>query len=257
MAQQQCFQAMLLLRLPQMETLHFIGAVKSLRDLDGSDETALSRRVTELSGQAVALRRDDSRAFSQLTALLKGMGTTASLQAWAASEADRLSQPLKYTKDELKDAKTDPATAAILATLDEADALKADTDTHLSSLGLWINLTQGRAGLWAADVGELTAALHVALANQAEPRLSVTLARHLKATSPDGTPPAVLDALGLLAPKTGNLSELAPDATQAVPLPAVSQAHDALLTAFHAQELITTSEAQQSKLRDTPDAPPK
>ena len=87
----------------------------------------------------------------------------------------------------------------------------------------------------------MAAALHVALAYRETPRLSVTLARHLRATAPAGTPQAVDAALGLLSPAAGNLSDLAPDATAAVPLPAVSQAHDALLAAFDARHLLTTA----------------
>ena len=37
-AQQQCFQVQFLLRLPGLEALRFIQAVKSLRDLDPDDE---------------------------------------------------------------------------------------------------------------------------------------------------------------------------------------------------------------------------
>ena len=241
-AQQQCFQVQFLLRLPGLESLHFIGAVKSLQDINRDDQDATNRRISELSAQALTLRRDEARAFARLTPLLKNMGATASLQAWAASEVDRLGNALFYTKDEQKDARTEPQVAAILATLDEADALNADTDTHLASLGLWLDLTRGHTGLWAGDVGEVAAALHVALVNQEEPRLSATLARHLRATAPAGTPPAVTDALGLLIPKVGNLSDLAPAATTVVPLPAVAQAHDALLTIFHAKGIIADND---------------
>ena len=236
LSQRQCFQMQFLLRLPGLEARHFIEAVKSLRDTDGDQDTT-DRRIADLAGQARALRRDEARAFAQLAPLLKTMAATPELQTWAASEADRLSRPLHYTKDEQKDARTEPESAAILATLDEADALKTDTDARLSSLGLWIRLTQGRVGFWAADVGDMTAYLHAALVTRKEPLVSVTLARHLQDTAPPGTPAAVTDALALLAPQAGNLGGLAPDATQSIPLPAVSQAHDALLAAFHSQAL--------------------
>ena len=242
-AQQQCFQVQFLLRLPGLEAQHFLHAVQSLRDLDSGDEVGAARRITELSGEATALRRDEAQAFTQAAALLNSMSATAPLQSWAASEADRLGGPLPYSKDEAKQARTEPEVAAILATLDEADALKTDTDRHLATLGLWVNLTQGRAGLWAGDIGEVAAALHVALARQEPPRLSVTLARHLRAAAPAGTPPGVGAALGLLSPAAGNLSDLAPDATAAVPLPDAAQAHDALLAAFDARHLLPAASA--------------
>ena len=240
-AQQQCFQVQFLLRLPGLEARHFIGAVRALDDLDPDDEAAAARRVTALSGQAAALRRDEDQALTQAAALLKSMSAPPPLSSWAATQADSLSRPLQLSKEEAKQARTEPEVAAILATLDEADTLKTDTDSQLHTLGLWVNLTRGRAGLWAGDVGEVTAALDVALAHQEAPRLSVTLARHLRATAPPGTPPAVGAALGLLAPAAGNLGDLAPAATAAVPLPAAAQARDALLAAFDPRHLLAAA----------------
>ena len=209
-AQQQCFQVQFLLRLPGLEARQFIEDVQSLRDIDPADEATTARRITELSVQAAALRRDEALSFARLGPILKSMAGPPPLQSWVADEAESLSQPLRFSKDEAKQARTEAKQALILATLDEADVLKTDTDQHLPTLGLWINLTQGRSGLWAGDVGEVAAALHAALANQKAPRLSVTLARHLRATAPAGTPQDVRSALNLLAPHTGNMGELAP-----------------------------------------------
>ena len=237
-AQQQCFQMQFLLRLPGFEALHFIQAVKALREIDPNDEANTAKQVAALGDQALALRRDEARAYTQLGPLFKDMGATPPLQAWAATEADRLSKPLVYSKDEQKDAKAEPAVAAILAALDEADALKADADSHLSALSLWLSLTHGTAGLWAGDMGEATAALHVALTNNEEPRLTVAVARRLRAAAPAGTPATVRDALGLLVPKGGNLSGLVPVVTANVPHASLTQAHDALLDAFGAKGLV-------------------
>ena len=247
-AQQQCFQAQFLMRQPQLEALAFIEAVKSLRDINADDEAATQLRISALSVQAAALRHDEGRAFSRLTPLLKTMGGPADLQAWAAAEADGLSRPLKFTPDEAKQARTDPETAAILATLDEADALKTDTNRHLYPFDLWFHLTQGRVGLWAADVGDMAALLQAALAAHKAPGVSVKAARALRDAAPAGTPPSVRDALGLLAPQAGNLAELAPAAHNDVPLTTVAQAHDALLAAFDPRHLLAD---------DTPPASPK
>ncbi|MBV9852880.1 MAG: hypothetical protein JO250_24740 [Armatimonadetes bacterium] len=244
--QAQCFQVQFLLRLPGLEALHFIGAVKSLRDIPAGDDAGIGQRIVELSEQAVTLRRDEARAFAALAPLLKAMGATPSLQSWAASEADRLGRPMQYSKDEQRQAKTEPQVAAILATLDEADALKTDTDAHLHDLALWLSLTRGPAALWAADVGELTAALHVALADHEEPRLAISVARRLRDTAPPGAPAAVRDALGLLVPKGGNLSGLVPVVTANVPAHSLAQAHDALLAAFAAKGLVAPEDVPKA-----------
>ena len=240
-AQQQCFQVKYLLRQPQLEALAFVEAVKSLQDINSDDEDATRLRITALTAQAANLRRDEAQAFSRLAPLLKTMGATPSLQAWVATEAGGFSRPLKFTKDEAKQAKTEPEVATILATLDETDSLTADTTQQQQTLGLWMRLTQGGGGLWAADVGDMAAFLHTALAAQRVPRVSVTLARHLWDTAPTGTPASVRNALGRLVPQAGNLGDIVPIATTAVSLPTVAQAYDALLTAFDPRNVLAVN----------------
>ncbi len=237
--QADCFQVQFLLRLNGLESQRFVGQVASLRDMDPADP-ATAARVGDLSRESVTLRRDEAQTFARVGGLLRTMGAPAELRAWAEGEADGLLRPVLMSADERKTAATQPDVASVLATLDECDRVETDTDDHIATLGTWLSLTRHAAALWAADVGELAATLRVGISDGIPPRLSATLGRHLAATAPSGTPAAVQDALRLLSPQAGNLSDLAPQTTTDVPLATAAQAEDALISAFSARPLVTT-----------------
>jgi hypothetical protein len=231
--QARCFQVQYLLRLNGLASLHFVQQVAALRELDPTDP-AVTTRVAGLSRQAISLRHDEAQNFTRVSRLFRLMGAPSTLQSWSeAAEAAALA-PVLMTDDERKTA-AQPDTANVLATLDECDRLETETDDHMASLGQWLGLTYHTAGLWAADVGEVTAALHMDVTDGVPPQLSATLGRHLEATAPANTPASVKAALGLLSPPAGNLSDLAPATTILIPLPQAAQAQDALLLAFSVQ----------------------
>lgn len=240
MAQAQCFQVQFLLRLPDLEALHFIQQVDSLRDVDADDTAANTARISDLSRQSITLRRDEAQTFTQLAHLLAVMSAPPTLRTWAAGEAVSLGKPVVLSKDEQQEAKMQPDTAAILATLDECDTMKTATEAHLSGLGTWLALTQGASGLWAANVGDVAAYLHSALPQNGRSPVAPSVARHLRDTAPVRTPAQALDALNLLIPKGGNLSALVPanDNVPNVPPETLTQAQNALIAAFQAQALI-------------------
>lgn len=233
-SQAACFQVQFLARLPNLEAKQFVQQVAALGS--AGTEASLPSLAT-LRQQADNLRTAEGQSYTRLASLLTRLGAPHSLRTWASSEAARLNHPVTLSKAEQKEAKSDPDSAAILATLDEAEALKADTDNEMSGIGTWISLTYHQPGLWAADVGEMTAALHVAVAHQVPPRLTTELARHLQQAAPAGTLPQVRYALGLLAPPApGNLGGLVSTAVP-IPLPTAAQVAETLITAFAAKPL--------------------
>ncbi len=238
--QARCFQIQFLLRLTNLESGHFVRQVADLREL-APDDPAVPARVHILSLQAAALRLQEAGNFSRVAQLFRAAGAPPALRTWAAAEAGLLKGPAPLTPDERKMAATQPDIADVLATLDECDRVKTDTDTHGPLLGEWIGLTGHAAGVWAADVGEVAAALCIGLADQAPVRLEDTLGARLAATAPVGTPAAVTHALGLLSPPMGNLGGLEPPVATDIPVPQASAASQSLLDAFSAQSLIPIS----------------
>jgi putative lipoic acid-binding regulatory protein len=228
-----CFQTQFLLRLMGLEAQQFVQQVAALQEL-APDDPAIPARVHTLRGQAVALRVEEAKNFTQVSILFQTMGATPKLRVWAATETGLLKAPVLMTQDEQTTATTDPDTAEVLATLDECDRVKADTDDHISTLGNWISLTAHSAGLWAADVGELSAALQIGIMRHTPPRLEATLGRRLAATAPQNTPSSVINALKILSSARGNLSDLAPATDADIPLTQASSSDSALMSAFSA-----------------------
>jgi hypothetical protein len=239
-AQRDCFRAQYLMRLPNFQSQQFIADVASLqKDIDNS-VTPTVDRIAGLRQEADTLRQSEQHDSSRLAVLFTNMGAPKILKAWVAAQETQLSQSAAMTKEEQALDKSDPNTAIILATMDECDAVKTATDAQLPSLGAWLHVSYGPSGLWAADVGELTASLEVSSVAGQAPRLAANLPGHLAASAPAGTPSPVLAALTLLIVPTGNLSGLA-DTTETIPVATAAKAAAALLAAFQSNDLAAQS----------------
>jgi hypothetical protein len=235
------FQARFLLRLPNMEAKQFIADVTALKnDTDDQADPAETsvQQIALLRNKADALRRHEAQAYQKAAPLLRQMGAPATLQSWIASLIKQLDDPVILSPQEQLDAKTDPNTAEILGVLDESDALKTQTDSELDTFDLWLSLTHGSEGLWAASVGEIAANLQASLSEQKEPQITVLAIRHLYDDAPQGTEPMILRALAALIPAGGNLSSFLPG-TAAVPIPAAARSLQELLAQFGAASFQT------------------
>lgn len=234
-SQAQAFQLGCSLGLPGARARVFVEAVKSLQRL--SDDEA-GPRIKELAEQARSLRREEGRALVAASGLLRQMAAPAALRAGPEASVKTLDAPLVLSKEQRALARTDADTASILATMDEAEAVKKDADSTVGTLTGWLTLTRGADAVWAADVGTLTAQVFVARLAPDRPQFALSAAAPLVRRAPSATPPAVKDALESLAPRGGNLAELASPGTVKLAPSVIGRACDALLSAFRATRLI-------------------
>lgn len=219
-------------------TRMFLDDVKGLRDIRDEDEGAAE--VAKLAAQSQTLRRREANCYAEAVQQLQALGAPPDLQTWARGAADQLAAPLKLSKEAQKEQKSDPNTATVLGTIDEAQAIKAATDGKMPRLRVWVKLFYGTSGTWAGAVGSLAAEMNAAVANDRRLPMTAGDAAKLAQEAPAGTPPSVIQALDGLTPKSGNLAV----AVHAAPVPLTPQELKSplqtLLEAFNTRELTKT-----------------
>jgi len=234
--QRQMFALGFALQMPAAQSEAFLADVKRLQLTDPGEDTAAATAL--LARQAKDLRKSERRCYQATAGLLHALGAPQSLQSWAEGTVRLLSQPQIVSAEAKPYVKSDPDTAAILAAIDEAEAVKVIGDRSSASLLTWLKLSQGGAGVWAQTVGRLAAGMQ-ASATGGQPFLLPRDSVHrLRASAPPGAPLAVLRTLSALAPPgKGNLSSLIRQSDVSVPAAQVAPAAQALLDAYEAQPL--------------------
>jgi len=233
--QAQAFQIGFALQSADARARQFLQAVKGLRDIRDDEEGAAE--VAKLAERSSALRRAEARSYDETARLLQAMNAPPDLLTWARDVADQLEAPLKLSKEAKKEQKSDPDTATVLGTIDEAQALKETADSAMPNLRAWVKLSFGSQAAWAGAVGALAAEMDAAArADKRFPVSQVDVTKLSKA-APAGTPPSVIQALARLAPKQGNLAA----AAHVPPAPLTPRQLEvplrALLNAFDARDL--------------------
>lgn len=235
-AQKQMFRLGLVLQMPAAQSEAFLADVKRLQLTAPGEDTALSTAL--LARQAKDLRRSELRGYQSAAKMLRTLGAPQSLQSWADGTVHLLREPQIVSSEARPYVKSDPATATILATIDEAEAVKIIGDRNGASLQTWLKLSQGGAGVWTQTLGRLAAGMQACAATAHPFLLPRDSVRHLRETAPPGTPLDVLRTLSVLVPRgKGNLSSLIRQSDVSVPAGQIAPAAQALLDAYDAQPL--------------------
>ncbi len=235
-SQVQMFQLGLALQTPAAQSEAFLADVKNLQLADPITDAAPATLL--LARQAKDLRRSELRCYQAASRMLRALGAPPALQSWADGTVHLLTQPQIVSAEARPFVKSDPATATVLATIDEAEAIKIIADRSSASLQTWLKLSQGGAGVWTQTVGRLAAGMQASAATAHPFLLPREAVRHLRETAPPGTPLDVLRTLSALAPHgRGNLSSLIRQSDVTVPAGQIAPAALALLDAYNAQAL--------------------
>lgn len=237
-AQAQAFALGFSIQSAAARTRQFLDAVKSLRDVADDEEGAAE--VARLAEQSGMLRRTEARSYAETGRQLHAMGAPPDLLAWTRDVFDQLQAPLKLSQEVKKEQKSDPNTATVLATIDEAQALKVTADSAMPRLRAWVKLSYGAPGAWAGALGDLAAEMDAAV--RAERPLSTAALdiEKLAQEAPSGTPQSVTQALKKLTPKRGNLAAAVRAAPAPVPFRDLNAPLRDLLDAFDARPLSET-----------------
>ncbi len=234
--EQRAFALGLALQAPAARAEVFLEAVRGLRAADMDDNS--NAPIRRLAQQAAELRQAEARGYSEASRLLRAMGAPSNVRGWADGAARLLSAPPVMSKDARATLKTDPDTAAVLAAIDEAEAVKLIADRHAPALGAWLKLSGGGADIWAATLGRMAAGMRIASATGKPFLLPRETVRHLRQSAPPGTPLDVLRALSTLAPRgKGNLSYLVSLTAVTVPPETVAAPAQTFIDAYNAQPL--------------------
>lgn len=235
--QAQMFQLGLALQLPAAQSEVLLADVKTLQSTEPGADTA--RQTAQLARQAKALRRSERRCYQAASRLLGTLGAPPALRTWADGTVRLLSRPQIVSDEARPYVKSDPDTATILATIDEAEAVKVIGDRSAASLQTWLKLSQGGAGVWAQTLGRLAAGMQAAGASAHPFLLPREAVRRLRQTAPPGIPLPALRTLSVLVPRgKGNLSSLIRQTDVSVPAAQIAPAAQVLLEAYDAQPLI-------------------
>ena len=230
--QAQAFALGYALRNADAQALRFTQAVKTLKNID--DDQAAGAEVAHLAEQAGHLRKTEAECYTQIAGL---PNVSSDVRQWAEDTAAGFRAPLILSDEERKTARTEPATATVLAELNELRAAKEAADAHQSALLVELKMSGDKDALWAADMGTLAADLNLTAHGQAATAVSVLTVRRLLQAAPAGTPFDVLESLALLAPRGGNLQFLATVSTVKVPPQEREQALKTFLRAFDSRKL--------------------
>ena len=212
-AQSRAFALGYTMRACDLRAIAFTRSVKGLKDIE-DDQTAAE--VARLNREATALRHTQAVSYEQISSLLTKMGGPAPLRAWASKAAADLAAPPSYGAEAQSLAKTDPDSAAVMATLDEITALKTDADTRLPTLAAWLNAGGGPLSVWTAEVGTYAADLRASATTPGQGTPPLSAARRLLQTAPPGAPALTRAYLAAMAPRGGNLGDLATVSPQPV-----------------------------------------
>jgi hypothetical protein len=237
--QAQAFGLGYALRIADLRAVAYTKSVETLKDV--SDSQVAGAEVAHFSSEVPNLRHTEAASYAQAAALLDQMGAPPKLRQWAAQSAATLNAPLVYSKDAEKMAKTEPASAAVLAELVEIQNLKAAADAQQTPMTLWLEITGGKAAPWTADVGAYAAALHSSAQAAAPSRLSSVTAQILLQHAPADAPAATRESLATLIPSGGgNLQNMATLAPPNVTPEKITHVYETLLTLYHAKSQAET-----------------
>lgn len=206
LAQARAFALGYTLRACDLRAIAFTRSVKALKDVEDAQTPA---EVARLGREATALRHTQAVSYAQISGLLTKMSAPAPLRAWASRGATSLAGPPPYGAEEQSLAKSDPDTAAVMAALDEVSALKTEADAELPMLAAWLGTSGGRLSVWTAEVGTYTADLRAAATTPGQAVPPLRAARRLLQTAPPGAPSPARACLAAMAPRGGNLGDLA------------------------------------------------
>lgn len=154
---------------------------QSIADLDKL--AARSRLVEQLSTQ-------------QTADLMRKMGVPDTIRAPYVRAAAEFAEPLPIASDAKGLAKSDPESARVLSTMEEADQFIPSDSTALAS---WLKIARGNDTDWAFHVGALEASLAVASDNDAPAIALLPTIPPLVAKAPASAPAGAKDAIMDLA----------------------------------------------------------
>ena len=135
--QQQTFQLGYALQAPTAQAEQYLQAAKALKTV--SDDSEVTLEIGKLAKLSAALRASERRAYRQAAQRLRVLQAPSELQAWAEHAETRLAAPLIVSQKEKEG--SDPDTATVLGTIDEAQDLKTNGDRHLNALLSCVKLT--------------------------------------------------------------------------------------------------------------------
>ncbi len=237
-AQGQMFALGFALQTPAARSEALLADVKNLQLADPAQDAAPATAL--LARQAKDLRKSELRSYQEAARLLRALGAPQSLQSWAEGTVHLLTRPQIVSPEARPYVKSDPATATILATIDEAEAVKVIGDRSNASLLTWLKLSQGGAGVWAQTVGRLAAGMQASAASGQPFLLPREAVHRLRASAPPGAPLAVLRTLSALVPPgKGNLSSLIHQSDVSVPAAQIAPIAETIVDAYGAQALVS------------------
>ena len=196
--QAQAFGLGYALRVADLRAVAYTKAVETLQSV--TDPKLAGAEVAHFSDDVPRLRHAQAESYAQAAGLLNLMGAPLPLRDWAKQSAATLNAPLVYTKDAQKLAKTEPATAAVLAELVEIQAIKAAADAQQTRMTLWLEVSGGKVTPWTADVGAYAAELgRASHAVDVQPASSITARLLLLQEAPPSAPATARESLATSA----------------------------------------------------------
>lgn len=188
----QAFQLGYDVYLPVAQMQFFDHEVQTLSGITSDAEARA--KVADLNKLADRTRLIEQISMKQTVDLMKQMSVPATVRAPYEQAAAKLAQPLPIAKDARNLVKSDPASAHILSTMEEADALIPSDTTELTT---WVKIARGPDADWSFHVGSLEASLAAASDNSA-PAVALlstipALVTKTPVTAPDGARDTMMD----------------------------------------------------------------
>lgn len=231
-AESRAFQVGYQLEIPGARAEIFIHNVERLQEVD--QEPQIAGRIGDLDSDAARLRSVEASSYNRALTLAETAGAPSDLKSWLQSCVDLLEKPVVISDDAKGYLTTEPQTARILSTLDEATALRAQTVDKDMSIVTWLKLSYGNSSLWARQVGMLTARIYISLELQDGLHHPTPTAAELVAKAPGDAPLSVLRALRALEPPVTQIGPL--DAMIINPV-VVQASYNCITSAFMGRQL--------------------
>lgn len=185
-----------LMQEPVISVLYLDAKLKDLAnyksDADASAAIVADAKIADTT------RTSEAVAYGDAAKLLTRMSAPPGVIAACKSAQQTVTGELQVTSDAAK-AASDPVTKRIIATLDEADAIRPDN----SNLLPWLKLSRGADALWAFHLGQFAVGLDNSLDLSAPSMYQPELLGTLSHNTPGDLPPtlaAVLDNLRNVSP---------------------------------------------------------
>lgn len=163
----QAFQLGYDVYLPVAQMQYFDHEVQTLSGI--TSDVQARARVADLAKLADRTRLIEQLSVTQTVDLMKQMSVPPSVLAPYEQAAAKLAQPLPMAKDARELEKSDPASAHVLSTMEEADSLIPSDTTALTT---WVKIARGSDADWSFHVGTLEASLACASDND-EPAIAL------------------------------------------------------------------------------------